>query len=117
MPIPTGGAKVENPTMLATTSKSQLQFETNLRMRCWVFTPEPSVELKISQFFDGQSDISYGRGNPEQEKYNGQPRPGFKSQIKETAYTISDEDSQSDLQTQAAEIGQLFDITPISFFQ
>jgi hypothetical protein len=89
----------------------------NLRIRCWVFTLGLSLDLKISQFLDGQADVSDGCCDPKQKKDDGHPWPRSKLYIKVSAYPISDEDGQGDLQAQAAKIGQLLDITPISLFQ
>lgn len=117
MPRPTRGAKLTKPMALARTSKSQLQLETNLSMRCWVFTLKLSPNSEVSQFLDCQTNISYGCNDPEHEKNNGHPRTGIKFPIEVLAYAVSYKYRQRDLQAQAAIIGQLLDITPISLFQ
>ena len=77
----------------------------NLRIRCWVFTLGLSLDLKISQFFDGQTDVSDGCGNPQQKKNDGHPWPRSKSYIKVSTYPISNEYGQGHLQAQTAIIG------------
>ena len=91
--------------MLAIKSSSQFEFEMNLRIRCWVFTIGLSLDLKISQFFDGQADVSDGGGNSKQKKNDGQPWPRSKFHIKVSPYPISDKNGQGHLQAQAAVIG------------
>lgn len=77
----------------------------NLRIRCWVFTLGLSLDLKISQFLDGQTYVSDGGGNPQQKKDDGHPWPRSKFHIKVSTYSISDKNGQGHLQAQAAKIG------------